>query len=193
MASTYSSATPATSGLSGLGAGTWTIDPVHSEVGFSVRHMMVAKVRGRFTGFAGEIVATDDGSATVNATIDVTTVDTNNPQRDEHLRAADFFDAAAHPTITFRSTGLRAHGGQSYVDGELTLRGVTRPVTLELEAGGVARDPYGNVRAGFSAQVEIIRQDFGITINTPLDGGGVVVGDKVKITLEIEAVLQQAA
>jgi polyisoprenoid-binding protein YceI len=189
MASTY---TPAT-GLSGLTTGTWTIDPVHSEVGFSVRHMMVGKVRGRFTGFAGEIVAAEDGSATVNATADVTTVDTQNVQRDEHLRAADFFDAATYPELTYRSTGLRAHGGQTYVDGELSLHGVTRPVTLEIEAGGVARDPYGNLRAGFTAQTEIDRKDFGITVQMPLDGGGVVVGEKVKITLEIEAVLQQAA
>ena len=185
--------TPSTSGLSGLGAGTWTIDPVHSEVGFSVRHMMVGKVRGRFTGFGGEIVAAEDGSATVNATVDVTTVDTQNAQRDEHIRSGDFFDAAAYPTMTYRSTGLRAHGGRTYVDGELSLHGVTRPVTLELEVGGVTRDPYGYVRAGFSAQTEIERKDFGITIQMPMDGGGVVVGDKVKITLEIEAVLQQAA
>ena len=180
-------------GLSGLSTGTWNIDPVHSEVGFSVRHMMVGKVRGRFTGFAGEIVAAEDGSATVNATVDVTTVDTQNAQRDEHIRSADFFDAATYPALTYRSTGLRAHGGRTYVDGELSLHGVTRPVTLELEVGGVARDPYGNLRAGFSAQTEIERKDFGISIQMPMDGGGVVVGEKVKITLEIEAVLQQAA
>jgi polyisoprenoid-binding protein YceI len=185
--------TPSTSGLSGLGAGTWAIDPVHSEVGFSVRHMMVGKVRGRFTSFGGEIVATGDGGASVNATIDVSSVDTQNTQRDEHIRSADFFDAANHPNITFRSTGLRAHGGTTYLDGELTLHGVTRPVTLELEVGGVTKDPYGLLRAGFSAQTEIERKDYGISINMPMDGGGVVVGDKVKISLEIEAVLQQAA
>ncbi|HVS43365.1 MAG TPA: YceI family protein [Candidatus Dormibacteraeota bacterium] len=185
--------TPSTSGLSGLGAGTWAIDPVHSEVGFSVRHMMVGKVRGRFTSFGGEIVATGDGAASVNATIDVSSVDTQNTQRDEHIRSGDFFDAANHPNITFRSTGLRAHGGKTYVDGELTLHGVTRPVTLELEVGGVTKDPYGLLRAGFSAETEIERKDYGISINMPMDGGGVVVGDKVKISLEIEAVLQQAA
>ncbi|HEV7465933.1 MAG TPA: YceI family protein [Candidatus Dormibacteraeota bacterium] len=179
-------------GLSGLSAGTWTIDPVHSEVAFSVRHMMVGKVRGRFTAFSGEIVATDDGSATVNVSIDVTSVDTQNAQRDEHIRSGDFFEAATYPQAAFRSTGLRAHGGQSYVDGELTLHGVTRPVTLELEPGGVTRDPYGNVRAGFSATTEIARNDYGITIQMPMDGGGVVVGEKVRITLEVEAVLQAA-
>jgi polyisoprenoid-binding protein YceI len=190
VSSTY---TPSTTGLSGLGAGTWAIDPVHSEVGFSVRHMMVGKVRGRFTGFGGEITVTDDGVAIVNATIDVSSVDTQNPQRDEHIRSADFFDATSHPTITFRSTGLRAHGGSTYLDGELTLHGVTRPVTLEVEVGGVTTDPYGLLRAGFSAQTEIERRDYGISINMPMDGGGVVVGEKVKISLEIEAVRQQAA
>jgi polyisoprenoid-binding protein YceI len=185
--------TPTTSGLSGLQAGTWAIDPVHSEVGFSVRHMMVGKVRGRFTTFSGEITATEDGTATVNASIDVGSVDTQNPQRDEHIRSADFFDAATHATIGYRSTGLRTHGGTTYVDGELSLHGVTRPVTLELEVGGVTRDPYGNLRAGFSAEAEIERKDFGISINMPMDGGGVVVGEKVRISLEIEAVLQQAA
>ena len=180
-------------GLSGLSIGTWNIDPVHSEVGFSVRHMMVGKVRGRFTGFGGAISVTDDGAATVNATIDVSSVDTQNPQRDEHVRSADFFDAATHPNITFRSTGLRAHGGKTYLDGELTLHGVTRPVTLELEVGGVTTDPYGLLRAGFSAETEIERKDYGISINMPMDGGGVVVGEKVKISLEVEAVLQQAA
>jgi polyisoprenoid-binding protein YceI len=179
-------------GLSGLSTGTWNIDPVHSEVSFSVRHMMVGKVRGRFTSFGGEITVTDDGAATVNATVDVSSVDTQNPQRDEHIRSADFFDAATHPTITFRSTGLRAHGGKTYLDGELTLHGVTRPVTLELEVGGVTTDPYGLLRAGFSAETEIERKDYGISINMPMDGGGVVVGEKVKISLEVEAVRQAA-
>jgi polyisoprenoid-binding protein YceI len=179
-------------GLSSLSAGTWTIDPVHSEVAFSVRHMMVGKVRGRFTAFSGEIVATEDGSATVNVSIDVTSVDTQNAQRDEHIRSGDFFEAATYPQATFRSTGLRAHGGQSYVDGELTLHGVTRPVTLEVELGGVTRDPYGNVRAGFSATTEIARNDYGITIQMPLDGGGVVLGEKVRLAIEVEAILQAA-
>ncbi|HEY2702234.1 MAG TPA: YceI family protein [Candidatus Dormibacteraeota bacterium] len=182
--------TPTATGLSGLTAGTWAIDPVHTEVAFSVRHMMVGKVRGRFTGVAGEIVATDDGSATLNVSIDVASVDTQNAQRDEHIRSADFFDSATHPKASFRSTGLRAHGGETYVDGELTLHGVTRPVTLEVEKGGVTRDPYGNLRAGFSASFEIARNDYGITIQMPMDGGGVVVGEKVRLNLEVEAVLQ---
>lgn len=190
MSSTY---TPSTTGLTGLSAGTWAIDPVHSEVAFSVRHMMVGKVRGRFTGFGGEILADENGTAAVNATVDVTTLDTQNAQRDEHIRSGDFFDAATFPTMTYRSSGLRSHGGRTYVDGELSLHGVTRPVTLELEVGGVTRDPYGNLRAGFSAETEIERKDFGISINMPMDGGGVVVGEKVRISLEIEAVLQQAA
>jgi polyisoprenoid-binding protein YceI len=178
------------SGLSGLEPGTWSVDPIHSEVAFSVRHMMVGKVRGRFTAFDGEITAAQDGSATVNANVQVASVETQNAQRDEHIRSADFFDAATHPTMSFRSTGLRAHDGKTYLDGDLTLHGVTRPVTFELEVGGVALDPYGNLRAGFTATTEIARKDFGISIQMPMDGGGVVVGDKVKIDLEVEAVRQ---
>jgi polyisoprenoid-binding protein YceI len=184
--------TSTTNGLSGLEPGTWSVDPIHSEVAFSVRHMMVGKVRGRFTGFTGEIVAAEDGSATVTASADVSSVDTQNAQRDEHIRSADFFDAATHPTIDFRSTGLRAHSGETYLDGELTLHGVTRPVTFELELGGVTLDPYGNRRAGFTATTEIARKDYGISIQMPMDGGGVVVGEKVRITLEVEAVRQAA-
>ncbi len=184
--------TPTTTGLSGLNAGTWTIDPTHSEVGFSVRHMMVGKVRGRFTGFSGEIVATEDGGATLSANVDVTSLDTQSAQRDEHIRSADFFDADNHPEMTYRSTGLRREHGRLYVEGDLSLRGVTRPVELELEVGGVTRDPYGLLRAGFSATAEIERKDFGITIQMPMDGGGVVIGDRVRITLEVEAVLQTA-
>jgi polyisoprenoid-binding protein YceI len=184
MSSTYAPTT--------LQAGTWAIDPAHSEVGFSVRHMMVGKVRGRFTGFTGAIVATETGEASVTAEIDVATIDTQNAQRDEHIRSADFFDAATYPTMTFRSTGVRAHSGRTYLDGELTLHGVTRPITLDLEVGGVTRDPYGNLRAGFSATGELTRKDYGISIQMPMDGGGVVVGEKVQISLEIEAVHQAA-
>ncbi|HEX3606661.1 MAG TPA: YceI family protein [Candidatus Dormibacteraeota bacterium] len=183
----------ATTNVTGLGltAGTWAIDPVHSEVTFSVRHMMVGKVRGRFTAFEGEIVVSEDGAAGVRASIDVTSVDTQNTQRDDHIRSADFFDAANHPQITYRSTQLVDRSGHLYVEGELSLHGVTRPVELELEFGGVTRDPYGLLRAGFSASAEITRQDYGVTIQMPMDGGGVVIGDKVKINLEVEAVLQQ--
>jgi polyisoprenoid-binding protein YceI len=175
----------------GLAAGTWTIDPTHSEVSFTVRHLMVSKVRGTFTGFTGTIhVAADPLASSVEADVDMSTIDTRDANRDNHLRSADFFDTTTHPTMTYRSTSVRPDGGDFVVDGELTLHGVTRPVALSLEFNGVSGDPWGGTRAGFSAETEISRGDFGIDISMPLDGGGVVVGDKIKVHLEIEAVLQ---
>ena len=172
-------------------AGTWDIDPVHSEVSFSVRHMMVSKVRGRFGSFTGQIVTGEDVTgSSVSATIDATSIDTNNEQRDNHIRSADFFDVANHPTWSFASSAVRVDDGELRVDGELTIKGVTRPVTLSLEVEGFGPDPYGGTRAGFSATTTINRADFGVDISMPLDGGGVVVGDKVTINLEIEAVLR---
>jgi polyisoprenoid-binding protein YceI len=172
-------------------AGTWDIDPVHSEVSFSVRHMMVSKVRGRFGSFTGQIVTGEDVTgSSVSATIDATSIDTNNEQRDNHIRSADFFDVANHPTWTFTSAGVRVDDGDLFVDGELTIKGVTRPVTLALQAEGFGPDAFGGTRAGFSASTTINRSDFGVDIAMPLDGGGVVVGEKVTITLEIEAVLR---
>ncbi|HEX3257730.1 MAG TPA: YceI family protein [Pseudonocardia sp.] len=172
-------------------AGTWDIDPVHSEVSFSVRHMMVSKVRGRFGSFSGQIVTGEDVTgSSVTATIDATSIDTNNEQRDNHIRSADFFDVANHPTWSFASSAVRVVDGELRVDGELTIKGVTRPVTLSLEVEGFGPDAYGGTRAGFSASTTINRADFGVDISMPLDGGGVVVGDKVTINLEIEAVLR---
>ena len=172
-------------------AGTWDIDPVHSEVSFSVRHMMVSKVRGRFGAFSGQIVTGEDiTGSSVSATIDATSIDTNNEQRDNHIRSADFFDVANHPTWTFVSNAVRVDDGDLLLDGELTIKGVTRPVTLSLTAEGFGPDAYGGTRAGFSASTTINRADFGVDISMPLDGGGVVVGDKVTINLEIEAVLR---
>jgi polyisoprenoid-binding protein YceI len=174
-------------------AGTWDIDPVHSEVSFSVRHMMVSKVRGRFGSFTGQIVTGEDVTgSSVSATIDATSIDTNNEQRDNHIRSADFFDVANHPTWTFTSTGVRVDDGDLFLDGELTIKGVTRPVTLTLQAEGFGPDAFGGTRAGFSAATTINRNDFGVDIAMPLDGGGVVVGEKVTITLEIEAVLRSS-
>src|SRR6478672_11712750 len=172
-------------------AGTWDIDPVHSDVSFSVRHMMVSKVRGRFGAFSGQIVTGEDiTGSSVSTTIDATSIDTNNEQRDNHIRSADFFDVANHPTWTFSSTGVRADDGDLVLDGELTIKGVTRPVTLSLQVEGFGPDAFGGTRAGFSATTTINRADFGVDISMPLDGGGVVVGDKVTINLEIEAVLR---
>jgi len=170
--------------------GTWAIDPVHSEVGFSVRHMMVSKVRGKFGTFAGEIVTgsspLDSG---VTATIDLASIDTGNPDRDTHIRSADFFDVDANKTMTYRSTGVRAEGDDYVMDGDLTLKGVTRQVSLRLEVGGFGPDAYGGTRAGFTATGEIRRSDFGVDFNPALETGGVVVSDKVNLHLEIEAVL----
>jgi polyisoprenoid-binding protein YceI len=183
----------ATTSIPGYLAGTWDIDPVHSDVSFSVRHMMVSKVRGRFGAFSGEIVTGESlTDSTVTASIDASSIDTNNEQRDGHIRSADFFDVENHPQWTFRSTGLRFDGDDFALDGDLTIKGVTRPVSLALEVNGFGPDAFGGTRAGFSASVTIDRNDFGVDIKMPLDGGGVVVSDKVQITLEIEAVLRQA-
>ena len=175
----------------GYTAGTWTIDPVHSEVGFAVRHMMVSKVRGRFTSFSGEIVTgADPLDSSVTAEIALDSIVTGQEQRDAHIRSADFFDVENHPTMTYHSTGVRAHGDGYVVDGELTLRGVTKDVPLALELNGFGPDTYGGTRAGFTATAEINRSDFGVSYNAAIEGGGVVVSDKVTIQLEIEAVLK---
>lgn len=182
--------TTSTMAVPGLVAGTWAIDPAHSEVSFTVRHLMISKVRGQFTTFSGTVeVAEDPAASSVTAEIDVASVDTRDGTRDNHLRTSDFFAAEQFPTMTYRSTGIRPEGEDYLVDGELTLRGVTRPVVLSLEVNGVKADPYGATRAGFSASTEINRKDFG-DWNAPVDGGGVVVSDKVRIDLDVEAVLQ---
>lgn len=183
--------TTAQTQIPGYLAGTWDIDPVHSDVSFTVRHMMVSKVRGRFGGITGEIVTGDDITASsVRVEIDATTIDTGNEQRDGHVRSADFFDVGNHPTWTYVSTGVRADGDDLVIEGDLTIKGVTRSVPLAVEVGGFGPDAYGGTRAGFSATATINRNDFGVDIAMPLDGGGVVVGDKVQIALEIEGVLR---
>src|SRR6266540_2755684 len=171
-------------------AGFFAIDPGHSDVAFTVRHLMVSKVRGHFTRFQGELaLAPDPLASSVTATIELASIDTNNPQRDDDLRSANFFETDTYPTMTFRSAGIR-HGEDGFdVDGELTLHGVTRPVTLALDVNGFTRDPYGGTRAGFSATTELDRGDFGISTNIPMDGGGVVIGDRIQVFIEIEAVL----
>jgi polyisoprenoid-binding protein YceI len=180
--------------IPGYVVGKWTIDPVHSDVSFSVRHMMVSKVRGHFTRIEGEIVtAPDPLDSSATAKIDLTSIDTNNPQRDDDLRSANFFEVETHPEMTFRSTAVRRAGEGFLVEGELSLHQVTRPVQLTVDVNGFARDPYGNMRAGFSATTEINRHDFGITTNIPMDGGGVVIGDKIQVFIEVEAILEQPA
>ncbi len=182
-------ATTATS-IPGYVAGTWTIDPVHSEVGFSVRHMMVSKVRGKFTAFSGEIVTGDDPlSSSVTAEIDLKSINTGNEQRDDHIRSADFFEVETYPTMTYRSTGVRVSGDEYVLDGELTLKGVTKSVPLTLELNGFGPDPFGGTRAGFTATGEINRREFNVNFSAPMQNGGVVVADKIALHLEIEAVL----
>ena len=180
--------------IPGYVAGTYTIDPGHSDVAFTVRHLMVSKVRGHFTRFQGELtLAPDPLASSVTATIELASIDTNNPQRDDDLRSANFFEVDTYPTISYRSTGVRHSEDGFDLEGELTIRGVTRPVTLALDVNGFTKDPYGGTRAGFSATGEIDRKDFDITTNIPMDGGGVVIGDTIQLFIEVEAILQQPA
>jgi polyisoprenoid-binding protein YceI len=177
--------------IPGYVAGTWEIDPVHSEVGFIARHMMVSKVRGRFTQFSGEFVTAENPlQSSVTATIDLTSIQTGNEQRDQHIRSADFFEVDKYKTMTYRSTGLRAAGDHYVLDGELTLKDVTKEVPLNLELNGFGPDPFGGTRAGFTATGEINRRDFGVNFSAPMETGGVVVSDKIALQLEIEAVLK---
>jgi polyisoprenoid-binding protein YceI len=177
--------------IPGYVAGTWSIDPVHSEVGFAARHMMVSKVRGRFRTFSGQIVTgADPLDSSVTAEIDLSSIDTGNEQRDAHIRSADFFEVETYPTMTYRSTGVRQHGDGFILDGKLTLKGVTKDVPLTLELNGFGPDPYGGTRAGFTATGELNRSDFGVSFNAAMETGGVVVSEKITLHLEIEAVLQ---
>jgi polyisoprenoid-binding protein YceI len=148
-------------------------------------------VRGRFTQFSGELVTAENLlQSSVTATIDLTSIQTGNEQRDQHIRSADFFEVDKYKTMTYRSTGLRAEGDHYILDGELTLKDVTKEVPLTVELNGFGPDPYGGTRAGFTATAEINRRDFGVNFNAPMETGGVVVSDKIAIQLEIEAVLK---
>ncbi len=176
------------SDLKALTPGTWTIDTSHSNVGFTARHLMVAKVRGNFTDFNGSITVGDDPlKSTVEATVFATSVNTGDEARDAHLRNADFFDVDHHKEWTFVSTGISPAGDDFVLHADLTIKGVTKPVDFALEFDGVVNDPWGNTKAGFTAETEINRKDFGLEWNVALETGGVLVGEKVKIVLEIEA------
>lgn len=175
-----------TATLPGLTPGTWTIDPVHSAVAFQVRHLMVSKVRGTFDSFAGQVVVADDGSATVTAEVQADSFNTKNEQRDGHIRSADFLEVEKFPTLSYRSTSIEGSGSDITVHGELTLHGVTKSVDLQTEFNGVSPGMGAGPVAGFEASTTINRKDFGIDISMPLEGGGVVVGDQIKVTLEIE-------
>jgi polyisoprenoid-binding protein YceI len=177
------------SDLSQLTPGVWNVDPSHSTVGFVARHLMIAKVRGQFRDFSGVItIAANPLDSKVEASVDLSSVDTGDPQRDEHLRSADFFTIDQHPQMTFESTGIKEDAGDYVLFGELTINGVTRQVEFDLEFDGVSPDPWGGTRAAFTATADVNRKDWGLEWNTALETGGVLVGDKVKIQLDVEAV-----
>ena len=173
-------------------ADTWQIDPVHTTVGFSVRHMTISTVRGQFNKVAGTITANDNDPATavIEATIDTASIDTHSPDRDSDLKSANFLDVAKYPTMTFKSKKIEAAGPGKYnVVGDLTLHGVTKEVTLAVEATGAPiKDPWGNMRAGATATTTINRKDFGLTWNKMIEAGGAVVGDAVAVEIDVEAV-----
>ncbi|HEU4382478.1 MAG TPA: YceI family protein [Anaeromyxobacteraceae bacterium] len=169
----------------------YAIDPAHASAQFKVRHLMIAHVRGELGEVAGDVVLdqADLARSSVVARVDATAIDTRNPDRDAHLRSADFLDVANHPALTFRSTEVRPDGrGRLEVAGELTIRGVTRPVTLGVELSDEIRDPWGNAKRGVTATARLDRRDFGLTWNAALETGGLVVGDAVEVTIEAELV-----
>ena len=169
--------------------GTWTLDPAHSRVGFVARHAMVTKVRGAFNEFEGTaVVGSDINDTQVDLTIQVGSVDTRNADRDGHLKSGDFLEIEKFPTITFSSTSVKADGSTLEVTGDLTIKDVTKSVTVPFEFEGAAQDPFGNVRAGFEGSVVINRRDYGVTWNAALETGGVLVSDKITLEFEVSAV-----
>jgi len=174
----------------------WEIDSSHSGIHFSVRHLVIAKVRGQFSRWTGtlEVPGTDFTRASLDVVIDASSIDTGVADRDAHLRSGDFFDVEGYPEITFKSTSVKATGpDRLHVGGTLTIKGVTRDVVLDVEVLGQAKDPWGNERAAFSATTSVDRREFGLTWNQALETGGVMVGDRIDITIDIEAVRQAAA
>ena len=170
--------------------GTWTIDPSHSRLGFVARHAMVTKVRGQFDEFSGTLTidAANPSASTAEVAVQLASVNTGTADRDAHLRGADFFDVENNKEMTFSSTAVKQDGDEFVMLGDLTIKGVSRPVELELEPTGVATDPFGNVRAGFEGETEISRKEFGLTWNVALETGGVLVSDKIKIQLDVSAI-----
>ncbi len=175
--------------LNDLTPGTWNIDPSHSIVSFVARHLVITKVRGTFGEVSGAIVITDDELAsTVQATIGMASITTGDEGRDGHLKSADFFDVDTYPNMTFVSTGIRGDGAEYVLTGDLTIKGVSKSVELDLEFEGVSPDPWGGTRVGFSATGEINRRDFGLNFDVKIDTGGALVGEKIKIEIEAQAV-----
>ena len=172
-----------------LPVGTWTIDPTHTRVGFVARHMMVTKVRGSFTEFTADIeIAENPSDSTLTAEVQMASIDTGNADRDGHLRTNDFFDIEAHPTMRLVATGFEGSGTSYVMRADLTIKGVTKLVEFDLEFDGVGQDPWGGTRAGFTATATINRKDWGIEWNAPLEAGGVLVGEKIQIELDVQLV-----
>ncbi|KAB1662111.1 YceI family protein [Pseudoclavibacter sp. CFCC 13796] len=179
------------SAIAGFTSGTWQIDPTHSSIGFSVRHL-VTKFRGSFTDFSATLTTGDDVlDSTVSAEIKAASISTGNPDRDVHMHAPDFFDVENHPELTFRSTAVRYDGDDLVVTGDLTLRGVTKSVDFQVEVGGITTSPYGQTVLGIEADTTIKREEFGLEWNSALETGGVLLGSDVKIHIEAEFVLDQ--
>jgi polyisoprenoid-binding protein YceI len=185
------SATPVFAETDLPAVGTWTIDPGHAEVGFVGRHFGLTKVRGRFTGVSGTITVADDPAvSTVEVVIDTASLHSGDQSRDDHLRSADFFDVEHHPTAVFRSTAVAAAGATATLMGELTIKGVTKPVTLHVDYVGGTTDPWGNERAVFSASGRINREDWGLTWNMLLETGGLLVSKEIALEIEVELIRQ---
>lgn len=177
--------------IPGYIAGKWKIDPVHSYLGFVVRHMVVGRLRGHFNKFEGEIVTAENPlESSASLTVDATSISTGNETRDGQVRSAAFFSVEEHPMLTFSSTGVRQGGSGFILDGELSLRGVTRPLSLDVQLGGFGPDTMGNTRCGFSATGEIDRRDFGTPYDDRVPGGGLAVSNVVQLRLEVEGVLE---
>lgn len=174
--------------LSTLPAGTYTIDASHSRVGFSARHAMVTKVRGSFNEYSGSAVVAD-GAASLSIEISAASIDTRSADRDGHLQSPDFFDVANFPKITFASTSVKDGGAGIIVEGSLTIKDVTKPLTIEFEYTGTAKDPFGNDRFGFEGEAEINRKDFGLTWNAALETGGILVSENIKLEFEISTII----
>ena len=174
--------------INSLAPGTWNVDPSHSSLSFTARHLMITKVRGTFGTFSGTITVPEDRAhATVTGSVDTASVTTGDAQRDGHLKGADFFDVENFPTMSFTSTAVKPDGGDWRLVGDLTIKGVTNPVEFELEFEGVNTDPWGNQKAAFSAKTEVNRKDWGLEWNVALETGGVLVSEKVKLELDIQA------
>ena len=182
-------ATRTVNGIDLPAAGHWVVDPGHSEVGFVGRHFGLTKVRGRFTGVQGTAVIGEDvADSLVEVEIDMTSVSSGDQARDDHLRSADFFDVENHPQWSFRSTGVRADGGDLALDGELTIKGVTRPIVLDVDFLGATRDPWGNDRTVFTASTTIDREDWGLTWNMLLEAGGLLVSKEIRLEIDVELI-----